>query len=122
MPDVSTVPPVDWGSLAMGTPPSHNPVMSRITGNAWTLIVRIVAWIVAVFALAGGIVLYSEVSDLTSLLNGGWFRRGQPNTGMAVIVMLGTWVCGFASTAALIVLANAADDIRQIRNSADRNL
>jgi len=85
--------------------------------RVWMMAVKISAAVVAVFSLVFGVVMCSNVSRWTARLNGGLFTSGQPNTGLAVMIMLGIWIVGLAAAFCMMLAADAADDIRRMGTS-----
>ena len=103
--------PNDWGSLS--TDKSHG------ASQLWMMGAKISAGIVAVFSIVFGIVMYSNIERWTANLNSAFFLGGQPNTGLAISVMIGMWVMGFVAAFLIMMATDIAADIRNIRTSTE---
>jgi len=75
---------------------------------------RIMGWVLLGFSLAAGIVAFFKISSLTESLSAGLFTRGTPDTGLAVLVMLMTWVIGMVATTVIMVFAAMSEDVSRL--------
>jgi len=112
--------PMPWANMTAPAPKSH-PLSTLFEGktNIWLMAVRICAVVFALFFFILGIVMCSWVSDATEALSGGFFSSGEPNTGLAVMVMFGIWIVGFVVGFMTLLAADVATDIRHLRENSD---
>jgi len=113
---------VIWSTTPITLPQVPRAARPRNPQHAWVTALRVVGWVSMPFFFAMGILAYFQVIDLTRTLNtiaGGFFGRGTPNIGMAVLAMLSTWLIGACVAIGMMVYANVAADVRSLKTSAE---
>jgi len=93
-------------------------MVDQLTAKAekvpWIKALRIAAVVIAVLSILGGVVGYAQVKVVTAQLsNFGAFYQpgGVPNTALALLVLLTSWVLGPSLSIAMMVFANMAEHL-----------
>jgi len=126
LPPPGSFPPVGPPPWSSAPAASQDSFFARVwpgkhsSRGAWVTALKALAWLFIPLFFALGIVAYFQVVDLTrslSSLTGGFFTQGTPNVGLAILAMLVCWVVGAATSILMMVFAQMASDVGELKAS-----
>jgi hypothetical protein len=79
--------------------------------KTWITVLKVAAWLLTILGFIYGII------SCVALSSDSYFNEG--DVGAGILSMLTIWVGCFIGTAALLVLANAAEDLAAIRRQGE---